>query len=93
MVVDSVVLRLARSGVLTPASGRVDPDRIGGILLTEKARRALIAGIENRLLTVFRHHSSAGRVSYRRSIHLQAAAMVRVIRSSGDEGYRPVLSR
>ncbi len=58
------------------------------MLLTEKGRRTLIAGIEDRLLTVAHHLASGNKASYRRQIQLQARALVRSIVKG--EPYKPV---
>lgn len=96
-VVDQVVIEMVRRGSLTAGSSRTDPVRAGGVLLTEEARRALVAGIEDRLLTVFRHIPTGDRVTYRRSLVLQAHQVARVIEADDEarreHRYRPVLWR
>lgn len=78
LIVDQVVVELCRRGQLKASHTRVDSAR-GGVLLTEKGRRALTAGLEDRLLTVAHHPGSGHKVSYRRQIQLQARALVRSI--------------
>jgi len=93
VIVDSVIVQLIRKGTLTTEHIRQDPDRVGGVLLTERGRKTLVAAIENRLLTVFRHIPSGERVTYRRAIRLQAHQIMRTIESDGQDPYQPVLWR
>ena len=79
LIVDQVVAELVRRRSLTLEHTRRDTAR-GGTLLTEKGRQRLTAGIEDRLLTMTHHLGSGHRVSYRRAIRLQAAALVRLFR-------------
>jgi CRISPR-associated protein Cas1 len=79
LIVDQVVVELTRRRSLTAEHVRTDTAR-GGVLLTEKGRRRLTAGIEDRLLTTSHHFGSGHRTSYRRIIHLQASALNRLFR-------------
>ncbi len=79
LVIDQVVAELVRRQSLTTDHTRLDSRR-GGVLLTEKGRQRLTAGIEDRLLTMAYHVGSGHRTSYRRSIQLQAAALARLFR-------------
>lgn len=80
VIVDRVVLELFRNKTLTVNSGRDDSAHKGGVLLTENGRRALLAALEDRLLTVFRHVESGYRVSYRRALQLQAVSVAQSYR-------------
>lgn len=90
LIVDQVVTELVRRRSLTTDHVRTHSGG-RGVLLTDKGRRRLLAGLEDRLLTVALHLGSGHRVSYRRSIQLQAAAIARTIRHG--EPYEAVLWR
>ena len=91
LIVDSVVVSMARGGELSTASGR--PVQAGkGVLLTEAGRRSLVAAIERRLLTRVHHLASGYKTSYRRSIFLQAQGLVAAVRT-GEQCYEPMLWR
>ena len=90
LVVDQVVIELVRRKSLTTDHVRLHSHG-RGVLLTEKGRRRLLSGLEDRLLTVALHLRSGQRVSYRRSIQLQARALARAARY-GD-AYEAVLWR
>jgi CRISPR-associated protein Cas1 len=91
LIVDATVCELFRRGSLARRHGRVEADR-GGVWLTEKGRRALVSGLEDRLLTIAYHVPSGTKTSYRRAIHLQAAQIASDI-EAGDVRYRPVTWR
>jgi len=97
LIVDQVVVELARRSSITAESGRTDPVRPGGVLLTEDGRRSLVAALEDRLLTMFRHLPTGDRVTYRRSLILQAQQVARVVGAENVDQqtmrYRPVLWR
>jgi CRISPR-associated protein Cas1 len=80
LVVDTVVVELARRRALTSRHGRRD-ERTHGILLTEKGRKLVTARLEDRLLTMASHAPSRTRVTYRRLVQLQAASLARIIRT------------
>lgn len=90
LVVDQVVVELCRRDTLSPDQVRADTAR-GGVLLTEKGRRALVAGIEDRLLTVSHHVATRTKLTYRRQIQVQARSLVRAILNG--EPYQAVLWR
>ena len=79
LIVDQVVAELVRRRSLTAEHTRRDTAR-NGVLLTEKGRQRLTAGIEDRLLTMTHHLGSGHRVPYRRLIQLQASGLVRLFR-------------
>jgi CRISP-associated protein Cas1 len=91
LIVDTVVVSLARRGHLTKEQGRSDPKR-AGVLLTEIGRKRLIAGIERRLLTETMHVWTGRRAIYRRQIRLQAQWIARCI-DSGEWDYKAVTWR
>jgi CRISPR-associated protein Cas1 len=79
MVVDTTVLRLCRKGTLTEHHFRTEATS-AAVLLTDAGRRALTGAIEQRLLTLTSHIPSRSRVSYRRSMFLQARQIATCIR-------------
>lgn len=82
---------LFRRGSLTASHGRVETDR-AGVWLTENGRRRLLAGLEDRFLTIATHVPSGTKTSYRRSLHLQAAQIAADV-DAWDVRYRPVTWR
>ena len=93
VIVDSAILRLIAREELTAAMTRDDPRRTGGVLLTEKGRKRVTSAIEDRMLTVFKYERTGSRVSYRRSMTLQAKSITRSIRNNNSSEYSPVLWR
>ena len=88
LVVDQVVVELVRRRSLTTDQLRND-QYSKGVLLSEKGRRRLLAALEDRLLTIALHLPSRTRVSYRRSIQIQAMSITRSIRNQRID-YEPV---
>jgi len=97
LIVDQVVVELARRSSLTVESARDDHARPGGVLLTEDGRRTLLSALEDRMLTMFRHVPTGDRVTYRRSLVLQAQHVSRLVAASDEQRqsmpYRPVIWR
>lgn len=79
LVVDTTVLRLFRKHTLTADQFRTEAAS-QAVLLTDAGRRALLGAIEQRLLTLTSHIPSHNRVSYRRSMFLQAQQIAACIR-------------
>jgi CRISPR-associated protein Cas1 len=90
LVVDAAVLNLFRRNALNEEMFVAEPD--GRVSLTGDGRRRLVAGVEERLLTVYSHVPSGKRVSYRRSMLLQAQQLARVVEGR-QEVYEPVVWR
>jgi CRISPR-associated protein Cas1 len=63
LIVDTVVLRCATTGMVRPEEFETIPDR--GRLLNAKARQTFLAAYERRMLTLFTHAPTGRRVSYR----------------------------
>jgi CRISPR-associated protein Cas1 len=91
LIVDTTVLNLFRRGRLSVDHFRVETDR-PGVLLTDEGRRRFLDAFEERMLTVFAHVPSGKRVSYRRSIYLQAVQFAAVL-AGREYAYRPVVWR
>ena len=83
LVVDQVVLTLARRAALRLDNGRDDPDR-GGVLLTREGREVLLDAYERRMLRVTRGGLPDFTGSIRRHLHRQAQAL-----ASWLEGHGP----
>lgn len=77
-IVDTAVLELVRRGHLDSGDVRPDPHR-PGVLLTEAARRRLLAALEDRLLSVAHHTPSGLRLTRRRHIYAQGAQLARCV--------------
>lgn len=91
VVVDSVVVAMARGGELRVEHGR--PVQAGkGVLLTDAGRISLVTALERRLLTRVFHLASDRKVSYRRAIYMQAQSLARVVAGTEDQ-YDPMLWR
>ena len=71
VVVDAAVLEMARRGTLNQESVRTEEGK-RGVLLTERARKALMSAIEDRLLTVAHYPRSGRRETRQRQMILQA---------------------
>jgi CRISPR-associated protein Cas1 len=88
IVVDAAVLELFRRAALDSNDARPDPNR-PGVLLTEAARRRLLAALEDRLLTVAHRTPSGVRLTRRRHIYAQASQLARCI-ADPAAAYEPV---
>ncbi|WP_211223266.1 CRISPR-associated endonuclease Cas1 [Propionicicella superfundia] len=81
-IVDSVVLRVARRGGLTVASGRSEPGR--GVLLTKAGREAVLDAYETRMLTATRGALPGFAGSLRRHVLRQAQRLRAAIMDRGQ---------
>ncbi len=88
LIVDTVVIELFRRGALGIEHGRAEQTR-AGVWLTSEGRKRLVAALEDRLLTRVGYPPTGQRVSYRRVLRLQAAALAAVVRTGG-RAYRSV---
>jgi len=75
VIVDSVVLRALRTGMLHREDFVTDPGPPVSCRCTRDALKRYIAAYERRMLTLFTHPSSGRRVSYRVGLALQARAL------------------
>jgi CRISP-associated protein Cas1 len=91
LIVDTTVLKLFRKGSLTAAHFRRE-EKNNAVLFTEAGRKILIAGFEQRMLTVRSHTPTRMQASYRRSLFLQARQIGVCIRD-GSADYQPVSQR
>jgi CRISPR-associated protein Cas1 len=82
LVVDTTVLRLLRKRSLLPHHFRTEAAS-PAVLLTEAGRKILVAGLEQRFLTVTSHTGSRQRVSYRRCLFLQARQVASCLHRPG----------
>ncbi len=89
LVGDSTVMTAINNGEVSP------PDfitRAGGVALTDRGRRKVIAAYERRMKTELRHPIFHYRASYRRCLEIQARLLAAVL--VGDiPAYRPVTTR
>ncbi len=89
LVADSVVLTVVNNGEVQPHDFVV---RAGAVSLTSAGRRAVIAAYERRLETEIRHPLFGYRVSYRRTLEVQARLLAATL--TGDlERYTPFMTR
>ncbi|MGO9321071.1 MAG: CRISPR-associated endonuclease Cas1 [Solirubrobacteraceae bacterium] len=89
LVGDSTVMTAINNGEVSP------PDfvtRAGGVALTDRGRRKVIAAYERRMKTELRHPIFHYRASYRRCLEIQARLLAAVL--VGDiPAYRPLTTR
>lgn len=78
-IADSVVVRAINNGELTTASFS---DALGSCRLTEKGRKKLIAGFEQRIQTKFRHPVVNYTTTWRRAMEIQARMILKYIDGS-----------
>lgn len=90
VLVDSVVVRLARNGTVATEDFRVQGDR--GCRMNQKARRAFLAAYERRMLTLASSPISHGRRAYRELLGVHARAFADSLLDPADTmgfvGYR-----
>jgi CRISPR-associated protein Cas1 len=90
VLVDAVVLRLARSPALDASSFVLDDGPPVSCRMTAPTRKAFLAAYERRMLTLVTHHGSGRRVSWRVCLALQARALAAEV-SGSDGRYVPVV--
>ena len=89
IIVDSVVLRLINTGMMSKADFK-RPEREGeAVLLTDEAVRKFLHHYEERVNSKI-SHPAGGQVTYRRCFELQARQLARVIMGQ-EERYKPFL--
>ncbi len=89
LIVDSVALRAANTGVVGSGSFHVSP---GNVLLTDAGRRAFIGAYEQRMDEMVTHPSFGYRLSYRRVLELEVRLLARRIEGELPE-YKPLTTR
>jgi CRISP-associated protein Cas1 len=88
-VADSAVVWAINNGELRERDFRSD---LGAIRLTPRGRKALIAAYERRALTEFKHPTFGYRVTWRRSMEVQARMFLAVVLGETDT-YQPIETR
>jgi CRISPR-associated protein Cas1 len=86
LVVDTVVLEMARRGMLRPDT--VTPHISGGVRFIPDTLKILFGRYEARMTTVFTHTPSGKKCSYRHALHLQARQIAACVRT-GEACYVP----
>jgi CRISPR-associated protein Cas1 len=92
IIVDTLVLRLLRQGLLEPTDFGRREDRRPGVVMTDDARRFLIARYEERLEVKVRHPAWNEHLTFRQCIERQVEHMARCILGR-DGTYSPLLIR
>jgi CRISP-associated protein Cas1 len=87
VLVDSLVWGIIGRGMLTPDDFVYQPDT--GSRMRDRAKRVLLTGYEQRMLTLVTAPTSQHRVSWRVALHGQARQLAEALRT-GDR-YRPIL--
>ena len=88
VITDSVVLSLLRREQITDKSFRSETGK-DSVLLTHEARKLVLAAIEERMLQIFSYPATNKKVSYRRSLYLQAQAVAKSVQT-GTVKYQPI---
>ena len=83
VIVDALALSLVRQGLLQPADFRAREEGGPAVLLTDDARRFLIARYEERLAVKVRHPGWDQQLTYRQCIERQVEHMARSYRRAG----------
>jgi CRISPR-associated protein Cas1 len=89
VLVDATVVRLARTGQVTPADFTSVE---GGCRMTDPARHAFLTAYETRLLTLVHHLAEQRRVPWRQAIAVQAHQVAAVVTGRLPDD-RPVIWR
>jgi CRISPR-associated endonuclease Cas1 len=90
VVVDAIVVRLTRTGQVTPASFTITPEH--GCRLDDAGRRAFLSSYERRMLTLVHHPVEGRRISWRQVLTVQARMIAAVLDERAPQ-YRPVVWR
>ena len=92
IIVDSLVLWLINSAVMTEQDFKRPQEQGKMVILTDEAIRKFIHHYEQRLQSQVHHSRAGGRVSYRRCFELQARVLAQaVLKQEAD--YRPFVVR
>lgn len=92
IIVDSLVLWLVNSAVMTEPDFKRPQEQGKMVILTDEAVRKFIHHYEQRLQSQVHHSRAGGRVSYRRCFELQARILAQaVLKQEAD--YRPFVVR
>ena len=89
VIVDSVVLRVINTGQLTPTDFE---ERLGGVYMSDTARRTFVEAYERRMNTEVIHPLRGETMTYREVILTQARLLAKVCLGEEAE-YRPFLVR
>ncbi|MCW2914732.1 MAG: CRISPR-associated endonuclease Cas1 [Actinomycetia bacterium] len=87
VIADAVVVRLVRTGQMTPADFTTTDE--AGCRLDEPARRRFLAAYEKRMLTLVHHPAEGRRVPWRQALYAQARQLAAVFEDR-EPGYTPV---
>ncbi len=90
LVVDSAVLRMVSRGTLGEGDFRREPG--GGVALTPAGRRRFLAGLDQRRSDMVTHPIFGYRLSYLRSMEVQARLLARVLEGEAER-YVPFTTR
>jgi CRISPR-associated protein Cas1 len=90
VIVDALTLSLVRQGLLQPGDFQAPKGGGPAVLLTDDARRFLIARYEERLAVKTRHTAQAQQLTYRQCIERQAEHMARCI-AGRDAAYQALV--
>ncbi len=90
VIVDSVVLRVINSNILTEKDFEAPAERGGMVRLNQDAIKTFLRQYEERVQTEIIHPHTNTRATYRRCLELQARQLARVI-TGKDHVYKPFL--
>ncbi len=90
VVVDATVIRLARTGQITPMNFTLTDDQ--GCRLDDHGRRTFLEAYERRMLTLVHHPAEKRRIPWRHVMLAQARTLAAVLTGRKPE-YRPVVWR
>jgi CRISP-associated protein Cas1 len=89
LLADSVVITLLNNGEVSDSSFT---ERAGGVGLTPAGRRSVLAAYERRMATIVTHPTFGYKVSYRRTLEVQARLLAAVLLGELAD-YRPMTTR
>lgn len=89
LIADSTVLTVINNGEVDASSFT---ERAGGVGLTSSGRRSVMVAYERRITTEIKHPTFGYRVTYRRSIEVQARLLAATLLEEFD-AYRPMVTR
>jgi hypothetical protein len=90
VLVDATVVRLTRTGQITPADFTTTTEL--GCRMTDDARRTFLAAYETRMLTLVHHPAEQRRIPWRQALAAQAHQIAGVLTDRVPD-YRPVIWR
>jgi len=89
-IIDSVVMRMIRTRMISPLDFEMSGEDKPMCRLSKSARNTMLEALETRFLTEFSHPSYGRKMSWRQALGLHAKSLAVAV-SAGADAYKPVI--